>query len=259
MVLVARYGEIFLKGKNRLDFERKLVSNIKKMFGVEVVRKRNRLLVGNGADLKRVFGLISFSNAVEVDLDLEKIKEELLNLLNGKEFDSFKVSTKRMNSTFLSSRELNEKLGDFIVGELGKKVDLTNPNLEVGIEIIDGKAYIFTSTVHCFGGLPVGVEGKVILLAENEKSILAGLLLMKRGCDLEVAGFDDFDLSLLEKYSPQRLELRKIKSLKELEGKSLPLLVGDEVAESSDLVILNPLVGLTSEEISKKISIFDLK
>lgn len=259
MVLIARYGEIFLKGKNRLDFERKLVSNIKKMFSVGVLRKRNRLLVEDGVNLRQVFGLISYSDAVEVDLDLEKIKEKVLGLLKDKKFESFKVSTKRMNSNFFNSQKLNKMLGELIIRQLGKKVNLTQPDLEVGIEIIDEKAYIFTSTIPCLGGLPVGVEGEAILLVENEKSILAGLLLMKRGCNLRVVGFSDFDLSLLERYSPQKLELQKIKSLKELEEKGLPLIVGNELIEDSDLVILNPLVGLTEEEISKKISIFKLK
>ncbi|MBW2963615.1 tRNA 4-thiouridine(8) synthase ThiI, partial [Candidatus Woesearchaeota archaeon] len=80
MVLIARYGEIFLKGKNRLDFEKKLVGNIKKMFDVKVLRKRNRLLVEEGVDLRRVFGLISYSPAVEAGLDLEEIKKKVLEL-----------------------------------------------------------------------------------------------------------------------------------------------------------------------------------
>ncbi len=261
MVLIARYGEIFLKGKNRLDFERKLVGNIKKMFGVGVVRKRNRLLVDGGVDLRRVFGLISYSPAVEVNLDIDEIKSKVLELIKDKKFETFAVAAKRMASKFLSSQEMNEQIGCFVIGELKKKVNLGNPDLTIGIEIIDDKAYVFTETIGCFGGLPAGVEGKVILLVSNEKSLLAGLMMMKRGCDLKVVSFEDFDISLLQMYQPRELQLEKIKSLKELEKLNLPLVVGGEIGGSEvfDGVVLEPLVGLTDEEISKKISTFKLK
>ena len=147
MVLIARYGEIFLKGKNRLDFEKKLVGNIKKMFDVQVARKRNRLLVGDGADLSRVFGLISYSPAIEVSLDLEEIKEKVLNLIKNKEFETFAIATKRMGANLkLTSKEINEQIGEFVLKNLNKKVDLSQPDLTVGIEFIDDKAYVFTET-----------------------------------------------------------------------------------------------------------------
>ncbi|MCK4589228.1 MAG: hypothetical protein KAT77_02210 [Nanoarchaeota archaeon] len=259
MVLVVRYGEIFLKGKNRLDFEKKLVGNIKKMFDVKVLRKRNRLLVEDGADLRRVLGLISYSPAVSVDLDIEKIKEKVLEVVKEKNFETFAVVAKRMGSKFLNSQEINEKIGEFVLEKVGKKVNLSKPDLTIGIEVIDDKAYVFTETILCFGGLPVGVEGKVVLLVEDEQSLLAGLLVMKRGCDLEIVSFGDFDISLLEMYSSKKLKSKRIKSLKEVEGMDLPLVVGSELDEDLDVVVLNPLVGLTLEEISKKISIFKLK
>jgi thiamine biosynthesis protein ThiI len=256
MVLIARYGEIFLKGKNRLDFEKKLVNNIKKMFDIKVLRKRNRLLVEDNVDLRRVFGLISYSPAVEVELDLEKIKSKILELIKNKNFETFAVAAKRMASKFSSSQEINEIVGEFVLKNLKKKVDLTQPDLTVGIEFIDDKAYVFTETINCFGGLPVGVEGKVLLFIENEKSLLAGLLMMKRGCDVLPVAFKDVDIGLLQKYNPQKIEFKKIKSIQELEELNLPLAIADQLKEETSLVILEPLVGLTQAEISKKISIF---
>jgi len=256
MVLIGRYGEIFLKGKNRLDFEKKLVENIKKMFDVRVMRKRNRLLVEEGVDLSRVFGLISYSPALEINLDLKEIKEKVLELIKNKRFETFAIATKRMGADLeFNSKEINEQIGEFVLKNLKKKVNLSQPDLIIGIEFIDDKAYVFTETVECFGGLPVGVEGKVFLLVEDEKSLLAGLLMMKRGCDIMPVGLDDFDISLLQKYSPKKLELKKIKTIKELEKFDLPVVVGDGV-EENNLVVLEPLVGLNKNEISEKISIF---
>ena len=258
MVWVARYGEIFLKGGNRLEFEKKLVSNIKKMFGIKVQRKRNRLLVEEGVDLRRVFGLVSCSLAVEVDSDVEMVKEKVLELIKNKNFETFAVSTKRMGADLkLSSTQINAIVGEFVLKHLKRKVDLNKPELTIGIEFIDDKAYIFTETIECFGGLPVGVEGKVLLLVRKEKDILAGLLMMKRGCEVVPVGLSDFDISLLQKFNPGILELKKIKIIGELEKFNIPVLVaGDKIGEDVDLVVLEPLAGLSEKKISEKISIF---
>lgn len=260
MVLVARYGEIFLKGGNRLDFERKLVSNIMKMFEVKVIRKRNRLLVSDNVDLRWVFGLVSYSPSVEVELDIEEIKVVALDLLQSLKFSSFAVSAKRMSVNFeMGSQKINETVGDYIVKNLKKKVDLSNPDVVLGIEFIDGKAYVFVKTIDCFGGLPVGVEGKVVLLVEDDKSILAGLLVMKRGCDVIPVSFKEVNISLLQKYSPAKLNLKIIKSIDEVKKFGEVLVLGKPLAKPSGLVELDPLVGLDDIEISKKISIFKLK
>ncbi|MBW2963699.1 hypothetical protein KY306_02910, partial [Candidatus Woesearchaeota archaeon] len=224
---------------------------------VKVMRKRNRLLVDKEVDLRKVFGLISYSPSVELGWDLEEIKKKVLELTKDKKFETFAIAAKRMGADLkLSSKEINGQIGEFVLNNLKKKVNLSQPDLTVGIEFIDDKAYIFTETVDCFGGLPVGVEGKVFLLIKNEKSLLAGLLMMKRGCDIMPVGLDDFDINLLQKYSPKELELKKIKTIKELEKFDLPLVVGSGVGEETKLVVLEPLVGLNKAEISEKISIF---
>lgn len=258
MVLIARYGEIFLKGSNRVDFERKLAGNIQKMFSVKVWRKRNRLLVEEkeGVDLRRVFGLISYSPAVEAELDMEKIKEAALGLVQGRKFSSFAVAAKRMGAGFLSSKEMNEMIGKFILEKVEGQVDLKNPELVIGIEIIDGKAYIFTETTECLGGLPVGVEGKAGVLVEDEDSLLAGLLIMKRGCGVVPIGFDEKDISLLQKFSPEKLKFKKIKTLEAAGELANALVVGNKGVGVEGVVVLKPLVGLSQEERSKKISIF---
>ncbi|MFC1801672.1 THUMP domain-containing protein [Nanoarchaeota archaeon] len=266
MVLIGRYGEIFLKGKNRLNFEKRLVENIKQMFGVGVLRKRNRILVNDDVNLKRIFGLISFSPAVEVDLRMEKIKEIVLDLVKKEKFESFAVSTKRMSTNFeFNSQQVNELIGEFVLENFDKKVDLSHPDLTIGIEMIDNRAYIFTKTFDCFGGLPVGVEGKVGLLIEDGGSILAGLLMMKRGCDLVVFSYEDTGLDLLQKYSSKKLELKKIQE-KELlnefliKEKCLALVTGEKEEFKDwniDLPVLKPLVAYDQKEIEKMLTKFE--
>ena len=89
--ILLRYGEIFLKGKNKGVFERKLAQNIAKMTknggfaGLKVVNSRGRLLLpyfpGHSA-LRRVFGLVSYSPAVHVEKNAAQIQQKALELLN---------------------------------------------------------------------------------------------------------------------------------------------------------------------------------
>jgi len=249
-----------LKGSNRQDFERKLVGNIQRMFGVKVWRKRNRLLVEEKAevDLRRIFGLISYSPAVEAELGLEKIKEAAWGLVQGRKFSSFAVAAKRMGADFLSSKEINEEIGKFVLEKVGGQVDLKNPELVIGVEIIDNKAYLFIETRECFGGLPVGIEGRVGVLVKDEDSLLAGLLIMKRGCEVVPVSFEEKDISLLQRFSSKKLKLEKIKTWQDFNVKELAdvLVTGNEEIRSGEVLVLNPLVGLNHEERSKKISIF---
>jgi tRNA(Ser,Leu) C12 N-acetylase TAN1 len=194
MVVLCRYGEIFLKGKNRPSFEHALVRNIhghlkKQGIFARILMKRNRLLiegeVGDCSFLKRVFGLVSFSVAERVELVGEKIVEMVLRLIENENPHSFKINTQRTTKTGkLNSVQLNELVGAIIVGKRGWKVNLTNPDLIVGIEVIDNYAYVFTQRENCVGGLPVGVSGKVGVDMDHKYSELAALLMMKRGCGI---------------------------------------------------------------------------
>jgi thiamine biosynthesis protein ThiI len=83
-VMLLRYGEIFLKGRNRPFFEKVLLKNIKKALedfeDIKVIRAQGRFYVENYSDemavvqaLTRVFGLVSISPAYKIEKDYEKI------------------------------------------------------------------------------------------------------------------------------------------------------------------------------------------
>ena len=74
--IILRYGEIFLKGKNRKQFEQQLVRNIKSQTGQKVHCIRSRLILDYFNEhylLKRVFGLVSYSPALFVEKDIDVI------------------------------------------------------------------------------------------------------------------------------------------------------------------------------------------
>ncbi|MBI4983382.1 hypothetical protein HZC32_01960 [Candidatus Woesearchaeota archaeon] len=223
--ILLRYGEIFLKGKNRAFFENKLESNLKKIAKIKRIKKiRGRLITDYFPEhqtLKRVFGLVSYSPAVKVAKEWEAIKAGALDVLRNKE-GTFKIEPKRSDKSFpLTSPEINITLGKFIEENTSLKFEGKNPQHFLGVEINVEGVYLFNSTIPCLGGLPVGVEGRVAVLidnqADNQAGLLAGLLLMKRGCDIFPVGFKEKDISLLQKFSPTPLRLYVVRDFTELE------------------------------------------
>ncbi|AXI24786.1 tRNA 4-thiouridine(8) synthase ThiI [Methanofervidicoccus sp. A16] len=209
--VLIRYGEIGLKSRDtRRRFENILKNNIKlalKRYNIEgnIKTIHRRLLLeveDNNLDrvisiLKKVPGIVSFSPSVECNLDMKEIEETAIEVFFRKIEElgngtiTFKVKTQRVKKNFsLTSVEINRRIGESILknfqrvkpGDITLKVDLKNPQITLGIEIID-KAYIFTEVFRGVGGLPVNSQGKVlVLLSDGIDSPVAGFLMMKRGC-----------------------------------------------------------------------------
>jgi len=271
-VVVVRYSEIALKGMNRPYFENKLVFNIKDCLKKnnikfsEIKKLRGRILIYlNNREancLKNVFGISSFSYAFETELNIKSIEKIALkitkNLGNKK---TFKVNTRRSNKNFkFSSLDVNKLIGEVIRRKTKAKVKLENPDLELGIEIYD-KAYLFIGKVAGLGGLPVSTEGRVLLLIEDKNSLLAGFLVMKRGCSIIPISFKNFNISLLRKFSYgfslRLIKINKIKEIDEIASKQniKVLVVGQILNNFKELdlkiPILRPLIGYNQKEINR--------
>ncbi len=205
-VLLLRFGELFLKGKNIKVFENALINNIKKQLEGEKfdfhvtlgryivsnydIEVENRLI----EKLGQVFGLFSLSPATEVFSYREEI-EEVVNEINL-EGMSYKVSVKRADKKFpISSMEYAKILGTIIWNNnLNPVVDLYNPQIEINIDIRNnGRAYIYTQTIPCQGGLPLGTAGQALLLLSGGiDSPVAGYLMAKRGLELHALHFHSY-------------------------------------------------------------------
>lgn len=280
MIYLVRYAEIALKGKNRKNFENKLVENMRVCaqnsgFEIKINKIQGRFLVScdQHIDFRNVFGIVSFSPCTKAELELEVICSEALKIAEKHpKTTTFRISAKKLTKDFaLSSMELNSKVGAFIAEKTGFKVKLDNPDLDLGIELIEKEAFVFDKTIACFGGLPVGIEGKVLVFLSDEKSALAGLLMMKRGCAIELAsiseGFSEKTLSLLQAYSPNKLVVHKIKELSELYELAQKLnckaaIIGDTIASLKDypsnLLILRPLISFSDEEVLSELEKYKL-
>lgn len=270
MLYLVRYSEIGLKGKNRQVFEKQLANNINALLraqGLEgdVKRIQGRILLRTRfeANLRPIFGIASFSPCIEVQASMEEMSAAALKIAETRSKTTrFRITSKRGTKSFpLTSPQLNDRVGALVAQKTSMKVSLEKPGLDVGIEIIYGSAYIFTQTFQCFGGLPVGIEGKVLVLLSDEKSVLAALLMAKRGCALELVRIinkKEPDYHLLEFFSPNNLVLHSVNSFSELNNLALKLgckavIVSDTLADIKEypvqFPVLRPLVAFSSQEL----------
>ncbi len=202
--VLVHYGELALKGKNRKDFEERLVRNIKLAIGKGVLKQVNRLegrmvLFPNSQNkktealiterLSKVLGLSWFSFADVCAPDVGKIKSSVLKAGKGKldKKKTFKVDTTRAYKKFPhNSMEMNGMLGEALIEKFKPNVSLDNPDVTVFVEITKDWAFVYTDKVRCSNGLPVGSSGRVlVLLSGGIDSPVAAWLMMKRGCSVD--------------------------------------------------------------------------
>lgn len=202
------FGEIALKGENRPFFERILMQRIRQALSpyddnIELKKTHGRIYCYTNAaqeqvlnSLKNVFGIVYISPAKSCENDLEQIKETALELMKNQDYKgkTFKVETRRPNKSFpLKSPEVSRAVGAHILRNLeGLKVDVHNPQIQLDVEIRE-KAFVYCEKVPGPGGLPVGCNGKaMLLLSGGIDSPVAGYMLMKRGIEVEAIYFHSF-------------------------------------------------------------------
>lgn len=206
--ILIRLGELALKGKNRNQFETKLMQNIAARLrpfpNVHIHKTYGRVYIDlNGTDiqeivpeLKKVFGIISFSPAIRTEKDLNAIKRAALQIIDDTEPKTFKVSARRTDRTFpVSSQDLPQMVGGYIlVNRDGKlKVDVHQPDVEIRIEVREEGAYVMGKVIDGAGGFPVGTNGKVLLLLSGGiDSPVAGWYMLKKGVQLDVIHFHSY-------------------------------------------------------------------
>jgi thiamine biosynthesis protein ThiI len=196
-VILIHYGELSLKGRNRNLFEIKLKENIERASGGKVRMFRGRFVLkgGTAEPLSKVFGIAWFAEAVRTDRDIHSITDTVLSLLKAqiKDKESFGVFVRRSDKGFpLNSMQVGDKLGREISACYGLKVDLSNPDLRVHIEIAE-EAYVYFERTEGRRGLPLGISGKVLsLVSGGIDSPVSSYLMMKRGCEVEFVHFHVF-------------------------------------------------------------------
>ena len=198
------YHEIGLKGDNRSWFEKILINNIKIQINnlpyKKIHLKAARVLI-LGIDIKQykkylpqlrnVMGLKHAYLMSITDLNEDRINEAVQHQIKNLNFETFRISTKRQDKNFhLTSQETNQLIGAQVVERTSKKVNLNNPDLNIIIELVNGKAYIGHEKITGYGGLPVGTGEKALsLISSGIDSPVASFLLLKRGVNIDYIHF----------------------------------------------------------------------
>ena len=128
-----------------------------------------------------------------MDAITEMVKTYIPGFLTGKK--TFKVEAKRSDKRFpLNSPQISAEIGGVILGMMPKlRVDVRNPEIVVHVEIREPKAYIHAGQFKGAGGMPVGTNGKALLLLSGGiDSPVAGYMIAKRGVQLEAVHFESF-------------------------------------------------------------------
>ncbi len=204
-----KYAEIALKGKNRSLFEDALVKQIrlhlKNVEGsFEVSRQQGRIYVECLSEydfdevagaLKKVFGIVGICPVICIlDTGLEDLSSAVLEHLKermGEQTFTFKVESRRARKNYpLNSMELNAELGGRILDAFpNAKVDVHHPEVYVYVEIREN-IYIYSETIPGPGGMPVGTNGKaMLLLSGGIDSPVAGYMIGKRGVSVDAVYF----------------------------------------------------------------------
>ncbi|MGN0710843.1 MAG: tRNA uracil 4-sulfurtransferase ThiI [Anaerovoracaceae bacterium] len=211
-IFIVRCGEVALKGMNKPYFERMLVERIRRMLkkyeNTEVKRHEGLIFVRTDksfpkseiiGQISKVFGVASISPAVEVETDLEKIGEAavkvMLELIEEKGVQTFKVEAKRADKTFpVTSPEIGRKIGAAVLkGCKVLRVDVHNPDCLLFVDVRREKSYIYEQKISGFGGLPLGTNGKgMVLLSGGIDSPVAAWMMAKRGMMIEAVHFHSY-------------------------------------------------------------------
>ena len=227
-IILAKYGEIVLKGANKSRFEALLSREIKnraKMHGAFDVKSAQSTVFieplddfadieGMFEDTLKVFGIVAAVRACVCEKTHEAIfaatREYIPEKLEGAR--TFKVEAKRSDKRFpLGSPEISAQVGGVILDTVrGIKVDLHNPDVTVRVEVRERYAYIHAGQTKAAGGIPVGSSGRgLLLLSGGIDSPVAGYMMAKRGMSVQLLHYDSFPYTS-ERAREKVMELARI-------------------------------------------------
>lgn len=213
-LIAVSMGEIALKGKNRGYFEKKLTDrvkrNIKEFKDVSIFKDQGKIFIepsnledvdGIIEKVRKIFGIVLLSPCIKVEKNVESIEKKVLDLFDhlvkNNNIKSFKIQTNRTDKEFeIKSLDFNRKLGGLILENFNNvNVDVHNPDVYIYVDI-KTDCYIYSEKIKTVGGLPIGTNGKgLLLLSGGIDSPVAGYMMAKRGVEIEALYFHTYPFS----------------------------------------------------------------
>jgi len=233
-IIMAKYGEIALKGQNKRTFEEILVKNVKKSLAglgdFKITRSQSTLYIepdGNTdtdaavGRLLKVFGLGTVQKCAVFPKYWDVITTDGADYLYDalKPAKTFKIEAKRADKTFpLKTPDIQRELGEAVLDAYPHlTVDVHCPDVTVWLEIRENAAYLNPERLPGAGGIPVGSSGAALLLLSGGfDSPAAAYMTAKRGVRIDALHFQ----------SPPYTSERAFLKVNDLCGKLRDYLVG---------------------------------
>lgn len=209
-VLSVSLGEIALKGLNRKYFEDQLIKHMRraiKDLGFEkIYKEQGKIYIEAGEEdfpqminrLRKVFGLVYISPCIRVGKNVEDIERAALEAMKLKvekdKIKTFKVDTNRTDKNFpIKSPDFSRQMGGVILKAFNDlSVDVHTPDTLLYIDIKQN-VYIYTDKIKGHGGMPIGTNGKgLLLLSGGIDSPVAGFLMAKRGVEISAVHYHSY-------------------------------------------------------------------
>lgn len=229
-VISVSLGEIVLKGLNRKYFEDKLIKNMRRVLSdlgeykiykeqgkvyIEGIYENNEVAINR---LKKIFGLVYISPCIRVSTEMENIKEASYEIMKEElKTDNpvtFKVESSRSDKRYpLKSPEISRQVGGYVLSRFDNlSVDVHKPQIQLNVDVKE-YAYVYIRKERAYGGLPVGTNGKgLLLLSGGIDSPVAGFLMAKRGVEIDAIHFHSYPFTS-ERAEEKVMDLARIVSM----------------------------------------------
>ena len=204
-IIILKYGELTTKKDNINYFIKTLKKNISEVLESiehEIYYDFGRMFIYVAEKdidevvniLQNIFGIFEIIIGFkDENTNIESIKSNVLNLVNDKEFKTFKVITKRSDKSYpINSMEINNIVGEYLLTNISNiAVDVHKPEFLINIEIRKNEILYYFNGIKGLGGYPVGTLGKgLLMLSGGIDSPVAGYLAIKRGVKIEAIYFE---------------------------------------------------------------------
>ena len=276
--IIVRFGELFIKGKNKKNFIKILFKNIKntlkkyKKLTYEVLHDCIYINLNNNYRyyekiillLKNISGIHSLSPIIKINNKdnnkIDIIKKNVLFLIKNEKIKTFKIFCKRNDKKFyLTSYEITCQIATYILHKTKFKVDIHNPDIVLSIIIKNEYIYFFSKKILANGGLPLGANGKVlVMLSGGIDSPVATYLLIKRGILVECIHFESppyTKKAVIDKIKDILKEMNKFQAtikLHIINFTKIQLEIYKKINESYAITIMRRMMYRIAEILAKK-------
>jgi len=205
--ILVRYGELSTKGRNRHAFTGRLRDNIRYAFAdlpkFKIITERDRMFIRPNEQetmdelikrLPNIFGIQSFSPVASCSLELEDIQQTAIKIVESldRTDKTFKVTVKRSYKPFeMETNELQQFVASHVLRKFPDiKVQMKKPDINLHVEVRKDAVYMMAEVIPGAGGLPIGSNGKsLLMLSGGIDSPVAGYQMLRRGVRLDAIHF----------------------------------------------------------------------